>query len=101
MRLSRRDPTWIPASETRGEGIFFQFSEKAIEKWVTKTKKYDDEFFEGHKRWRASKNLPNPESGYPGLRFILLHTFAHAVIRQLCGRVRLHDGLDLGTDLLP
>jgi hypothetical protein len=88
MRLSRRDPTWIPASETRGEGIFFQFSEKAIEKWVTKTKKYDAEFFEGHKKWRASKNLPNPESGYPGLRFILLHTFAHAVLRQLaveCG----------------
>ncbi len=88
MRLSRRDPTWIPASETRGEGIFFQFSEKAIEKWVAKTKKYDAEFFEGHKRWRASKGLPNPESGYPGLRFILLHTFAHSVIRQLaveCG----------------
>ena len=88
MRLSRRDPTWIPASETRGEGVFFQFSEKAIEKWVTKTKKYGEEFFEGHKRWRASKNLPNPDSGFPGLRFILLHTFAHAVIRQLaveCG----------------
>jgi hypothetical protein len=88
MRLSRRDPTWIPASETRGEGVFFQFSEKAVKKWLAKTKKYDDEFFEGHKRWRASKHLPNPESGYPGLRFILLHTFAHAVIRQLaveCG----------------
>jgi len=88
MRLSRRDPTWVPASETRGEGIFFQFSEKIVEQWMTKTKKYNDEFFEGHKRWRASKNLPNPESGYPGLRFILLHTFAHAIIRQLaveCG----------------
>jgi hypothetical protein len=88
MRLSRRDPTWIPASETRGEGIFFQFSEKVIQKWVAKTRKYNEEFFEGHKRWRASKNLPNPESGYPGLRFILLHTFAHAILRQLaieCG----------------
>ena len=88
MRLSRKEPTWIPASETRGEGIFFQFSEKAIQKWFAKTKKYDEEFFDGHKRWRASKELPNPESGYPGLRFILLHTFAHAVIRQLaieCG----------------
>ena len=87
-RLSRREPTWIPASETRGEGIFFQFSEKAIQKWTAKTKKYDDEFFASHKRWRAAKNLPNPESGYPGLRFILLHSFAHAVIRQLsieCG----------------
>lgn len=88
MRLARRDPTWIPASETRGEGIFFQFRELAVQKWASQTKKYDEEFFEGHKRWRASKNLPNPESGYPGLRFILLHAFAHAIIRQLaveCG----------------
>ncbi len=88
MRLSRRDPAWIPASETRGEGVFFEFSEKALQGWLVKTKKYDEEFFEGHKRWRSSKGLPNPESGYPGLRFILLHTFAHAVIRQLaveCG----------------
>lgn len=88
MRLSRKDPTWIPASETRGEGIFFQFSESAVEAWVKKNKSHDDEFFEGHKKWRASKKLPNPESGYPGLRYILLHTFAHAVIRQLaveCG----------------
>jgi hypothetical protein len=88
MRLSRREPTWIPASETRGEGIFFQFSEKVIQKWVAKTRKYNEEFFEGHKRWRASRNLPNPESGYPGLRFIFLHTFAHAILRQLaieCG----------------
>jgi hypothetical protein len=88
MRLSRRDPTWVPASETRGEGIFFQFSEPEVEEWVKMRKKYNGEFFEGHKRWRTSKNIPNPESGYPGLRFILLHTFAHAVIRQLaveCG----------------
>src|SRR5262249_11034577 len=70
MRLSRRDPTWIPASETRGEGVFFQFSEKAVEKWVTKTKKYEAEFFEGHKKWRASKNLPNPQSGFPPLPFL-------------------------------
>ena len=27
--LTRRDPSWVPASETRGEGIFFQFSETA------------------------------------------------------------------------
>src|SRR5262249_36901875 len=62
MRLSRLDPTWIPASETRGEGIFFHFSEKAIQKWVAKTKKYDAEFLEGHNRWRASKGLPTSES---------------------------------------
>lgn len=30
----------------------------------------------------------NPDTGYPGLRYVLLHSFAHALIRQLaleCG----------------
>jgi hypothetical protein len=77
----------VPATEIRGEGIFFEFSESAIEKWVGKLKNYDSDFFEAHKRWRESRNL-SPESGYPRPRYILLHSFAHAVIRQLaveCG----------------
>ena len=32
MRIARGNPTWVPASEIRGEGIFFQFSETAIER---------------------------------------------------------------------
>jgi hypothetical protein len=85
--LSRNPPTWVPATEIRGEGIFFEFSESAIEKWVGKLKHFDHDFYEAHKRWRESRSLP-PESGYPRPRYILLHSFAHAVIRQLaveCG----------------
>ena len=33
-KISRKAPTWVPASETRGEGIFFQFSESLIQEWV-------------------------------------------------------------------
>lgn len=86
-RLSRKDPTWIPASETRGEGIFFQFSELMIQQWVKKNHAYDREVERGHEAWRASKNL-DPSKSYPGIRYVLLHTFAHALIRQLaieCG----------------
>jgi hypothetical protein len=85
--LSRNPPTWVPATEIRGEGIFFEFSESAIEKWAGKLKSYDHDFHEAHRRWRESRKLP-PESGYPRPRYILLHSFAHAVIRQLaveCG----------------
>jgi hypothetical protein len=87
VRLSRRDPSWVPAAETRGEGIFFQFSEAVLRKWEKENARYDAEFFSGHRRWRESRRL-NPEQGYPGHRFVLLHTFAHALIRQLsleCG----------------
>jgi hypothetical protein len=86
-RISRKDPTWVPACETRGEGIFFQFSESLIQDWVKRNHAYDREFEVGHQAWRATKNL-DPNKGYPGIRYVLLHTFAHALIRQLaieCG----------------
>ena len=85
--LSRSQPKWVPTSEVRGEGVFLQFAEKAVQAWLKKNKGLEAEFFEAHKRWRNVRNL-EPESGFPGLRFVLLHSFAHALIRQLsleCG----------------
>ena len=85
--ISRKDPTWLPASETRGEGIFFQFSETSIQNWVKENAAYEREFEQGHQAWRISKNL-DPNDGYPGIRYVMMHTFAHALIRQLaieCG----------------
>ncbi|MEI8372984.1 MAG: DUF1998 domain-containing protein [Planctomycetota bacterium] len=86
--LTRQAPSWVPASEIRGEGIFFHFSEKALQKWEKEHGAYDGEFFNAHKRWKESRGMPKPDAGYPEIRFVLLHTFAHAVIRQLsieCG----------------
>ena len=86
-KISRKDPTWLPASETRGEGIFFQFSEPLLRDWVKRNRAFDREFEAGHQIWRAGKHL-DPNKGYPGIRYVLLHTFAHALIRQLaieCG----------------
>ena len=31
--LSQIAPTWVPASEVRGEGIFIQFDEEQIDQW--------------------------------------------------------------------
>jgi hypothetical protein len=45
-------------------------------------------FLEAHRRWRLARGLQPPEEYYPGVRFVLLHSFAHALIRQLaveCG----------------
>lgn len=86
--ISRKKPSWVPASETRGEGIFFQFNEERIRAWVKKHAEFDRAFFRAHVTWKNSLNISNPEGGYPGIRFVLLHTFAHALIRQLaieCG----------------
>lgn len=89
-RLSRTKPTWVPASEIRGEGLFFHFKEDVIQKWVKKAaiKTLDGVFKEAHQRWRIARKLEPPQEFYPGVRYVLLHSFAHALIRQLaveCG----------------
>ena len=86
--LTRTAPKWVPTSDVRGEGIFLQFSEDAIESWVKKTREREAEFLEAHKRWRKNRGHKYPEGGFPTMRYVLLHSLAHALIRQFaveCG----------------
>lgn len=89
--LSRKPPKWVPASETRGEGIFLQFSEEAIASWQgakPNLKSYEARTFDAHKRWRQARRLTPTGAGFPGIRYLLLHSFSHALMRQLainCG----------------
>ncbi len=88
--LSRGKAKWVPASEIRGEGIFIEFNESAITKWEqenTFLAEYEKKTIEANRNWRQSRNLP-PDVPYPGLRYILIHSFSHALMRQLaieCG----------------
>jgi Domain of unknown function (DUF1998) len=46
------------------------------------------EFLESHKIWRRLRKLTPAEEGFPGIRLVLLHSLAHALIRQIvldCG----------------
>jgi hypothetical protein len=88
--ISRKDPNWIPAIEVRGEGIFLQFKEEEILKWLIKpaVKKRESMFNKAHIAWRKNRMLDKPEANYPGLRYVLLHSFSHALMRQFameCG----------------
>lgn len=88
--ISRTSPTWVPANEVRGEGIFIQFKEQKILEWVMKEAVRDREggFFEAHRRWRISRMIENPEDNFPGMRYVLLHSFSHVLMRQFsleCG----------------
>ncbi len=86
--IARQAPTWVPCAQTRGEGIFLRFSEERISAWeresnITGRSKILEL---GHDKWRADRRLD--ASGWPGVRYVLLHTFAHALIRELaleCG----------------
>ena len=88
--ISRSAPAWVPATQVRGEGIFLQFHEKAIQRWTAResTCERGDAFYQSHIRWRKARNIDPPEGSYPGMRFVLLHSLAHALMRQLaleCG----------------
>ncbi len=84
----RRGPAqWVPAAEVRGEGIFLKISEEEIMRWLGKTQPLQQEFLNAHRRWRETRNL-NPSLGFPSLKYVLLHSLAHALIRQFaveCG----------------
>jgi hypothetical protein len=81
--LGRSKPIWVPVSEVRGEGVFLQFSEEAIREWVQRVTQQDEEMFRAHVAWRKARRIPEPESGYPGIRYALIHSFSHALMRQL------------------
>ena len=88
--ISRKPPVWIPAIEVRGEGIFLQFNEDEILKWLAKAevKKWEAMFYQAHIEWRKNRMIEKPEANYPGLRYVLLHSFSHALMRQFsmeCG----------------
>jgi len=88
--ISVRQPRWLPAIEVRGEGIFFTLDAPSLRAWeqipsvvarvapLTAAAEAD---------WRSRHpGLPFPLDVSP--RFVLVHTLAHAVIRQLtldCG----------------
>ena len=87
--LARTKPDWVPASEVHGEGIFIQFDDESLKHWeaLPGVKIIDQKLFGGHRGWRNSRHL-NPDDGYPGIRYAMLHTLSHLLIRELaleCG----------------
>lgn len=87
--LSRNKPDWVPANQVHGEGIFIQFDEQALVDWeaLAAVKLVDKMLRGGHKGWRNSRHL-DPDEGYPGIRYAMLHTLSHLLIRELaleCG----------------
>jgi hypothetical protein len=72
----------------RGEGIFLRFDEDLIAAWEKRLDVQDRRrvLESAHEKWRADRRLP--PGHWPGMRYVLLHTFAHAAIRELaleCG----------------
>jgi hypothetical protein len=88
--LANGKPEWIPATEVRGEGIFLRFSSHRLAEWAARpsVEAREAALLEGHRQFRAARKLTPPEDNFPGITYVLLHTFAHVLIRELaleCG----------------
>lgn len=81
--LSSKKINWLPAIEVYGEGIFLKFRDDKIDQWSEASGhffkkeiiRYNDVLFK--RRSKSEERELNPA-------FILLHTFAHLLIKRLC-----------------
>jgi hypothetical protein len=87
-QLGLKEIDWLPGIDFRGEGIFVKLDDAALSAWEARPelKQEAARLSRQFDEWRKSRSLdPRP---FPGMRYVLLHTLAHALMRQLvldCG----------------
>jgi hypothetical protein len=82
-----RSITWLPAVVVKGEGVFFEFSEKRLKEWVSKKEVIDRTKFLSQ-NYNQPRQLKGQKLRDIKPEFVLIHTFAHLVINQFsyeCG----------------
>ena len=83
--IFKEETDWLPAVELWGEGIFIRLREDKVEEWEKKNiHRYDGLILQAQKYKWIGRN----KFGKNNIRYILLHTLAHLLIRQLtiqCG----------------
>lgn len=83
--LWKRSPSdtrrWLPAVQVRGEGVFIQFDERALEEWENRptVKARVADLFKRAAATRLAASLA------PSLlaRYVMIHTFSHALMRRM------------------
>lgn len=88
--LARSRPTWVPATEDHGEGVFVQLREDVVGPWEESVLASDlwELHRQAHRRYvnrrtSSSSVKSDPDSRLEPPRFWAVHTFAHLVIRQM------------------
>ncbi|HCX48803.1 MAG TPA: hypothetical protein DG757_07140 [Bacillus sp. (in: Bacteria)] len=87
VAVKEPETRWFPACEVRGEGIFFEFNHKVIEKWVSKNPDVNERAAALNHSYSQTYQATD-SARFVTPKFILLHTVAHLLMRQLsfeCG----------------
>ena len=79
------EPSWYPAIENRGEGVFVQLRSDAVDRWqqIPEVRHRVDELRLGHAAWVENRKV---KMAFPGGPYVLLHTLAHVLIQSLAMR---------------
>lgn len=96
VELSNTPLDWVPASEVRGEGIFFRVDDNLLNHWVARTQNspeltaHRDAYVRFRENRRSNRHTGpfEPLKDWPGARYIALHTLSHLIIRTIsveCG----------------
>lgn len=75
-------PEWLPGIMVRGEGIFIALHEAKVKEWERRLSSVEKAMETAYAKFCEDRNL-NPPPPFPGVRYVLLHTLAHVLIRQL------------------
>ena len=75
------NPGYLPGTEVFGEGIFIQLNTNKIKSWINSESKALEARLKSmvKRRDELERNMP-----YPSPEFVLLHTFSHLLMNQLC-----------------
>ena len=81
--LSKRKVNWLPAYEVFGEGIFLKFKDGRINKWQDE---HGESFTKLINRYHSAmfKRKSDYERREINASFVMMHTFAHLLIKRLC-----------------
>jgi hypothetical protein len=79
------EPSWFPAVENRGEGVFLHVRAEAVKKWLARraVRQRLDGLATGYKLWMDDRKVKRP---FPGGPYVLLHTLSHLLIQSLAMR---------------
>jgi hypothetical protein len=79
------EPSWFPAVENRGEGVFVQLRAAAVTTWLSRPAVEErlGALAGGHQQWMKDRKSQRP---FPGGPYVLLHTLSHLLIQSLAMR---------------
>jgi len=86
--IKEKETNWYPAYEARGEGIFIELDENQIINWIFKNPKVTQRVGLLNQRYNAFQNKNGSPNREVTPKFVLLHTIAHLLIKELsfeCG----------------